>query len=423
MLKYLIEVTQALFIPAVLLGMLLGFQNRFDGKKKGKWIVVIGILTGLAAGIVMAVLKNTTKLIDTGLWNLRIFAFFLSALLVFLVFFWKRLQKATKPVGETVFQVACAGLAGSSVFYAAPDVYLAPFKFPVSEDTSVFSTDYILPLVGYLAGILLAVVTMIAVNRISRKMDTRFGRIGFDVILFLTLGIIAFQYVLSSFSVLLAKRYVTSNKFMFNLAKFGSNNSDLFIYGVLILAAALAVLLWVQSFLAKDHPKNNAQHRKFRAYWRNLRRWAVTIGACCLASVLTLTVAQAIENQEVVLSPIEECEQREDGMYVPLTQVQDGHLHRFAYTTESGTQIRFIVIKKPNSEAYGIGLDACDICGETGYFERDGQVVCKLCDVVMNINTIGFKGGCNPLVIDYSIEDGYIIVPFYTLLEYEKEFR
>ena len=86
-------------------------------------------------------------------------------------------------------------------------------------------------------------------------------------------------------------------------------------------------------------------------------------------------------------------------------------------------QIRFIVIKKPNSSSYGIGLDACDICGETGYYEKDGQVVCNLCDVVMNINTIGFKGGCNPIVIPYAIENGKILVPVDGLVEFEKEFK
>ena len=82
-----------------------------------------------------------------------------------------------------------------------------------------------------------------------------------------------------------------------------------------------------------------------------------------------------------------------------------------------------IVIKKPNSQSYGIGLDACDICGETGYYERDGQVVCKLCDVVMNINTIGFKGGCNPIVVPYSIENSNIILPVTGLIEHENEFK
>ena len=81
------------------------------------------------------------------------------------------------------------------------------------------------------------------------------------------------------------------------------------------------------------------------------------------------------------------------------------------------------LIKKPNSSAYGIGLDACDVCGETGYYEKNGQVVCNLCDVVMNISTIGFKGGCNPIVIPYEVNNGQIIVPISGLLEYEREFK
>ena len=88
-----------------------------------------------------------------------------------------------------------------------------------------------------------------------------------------------------------------------------------------------------------------------------------------------------------------------------------------------GGEIRFIIIKKPNSSSYGVGLDACDICGETGYYQRGTQVICNRCDVVMNINTIGFKGGCNPKVIDYSIQDGYIIVPISTLIEHESDFK
>ena len=90
------------------------------------------------------------------------------------------------------------------------------------------------------------------------------------------------------------------------------------------------------------------------------------------------------------------------------------------YTTQGGVGVRVIVIKKPGANAYGVGLDACDICGTTGYYERDGQVVCSKCDVVMNINTIGFKGGCNPIVIDYEMKDGYILIPLDALAAYEK---
>ena len=41
----------------------------------------------------------------------------------------------------------------------------------------------------------------------------------------------------------------------------------------------------------------------------------------------------------------------------------------------------------------------------------------------MNINTIGFPGGCNPIVIEYSIQDGKIIVPVRELIEHENVFK
>ena len=58
--------------------------------------------------------------------------------------------------------------------------------------------------------------------------------------------------------------------------------------------------------------------------------------------------------------------------------------------------------------AFGVGLDACDVCGATGYYERDGQIVCRLCDVVMNKATIGLPGGCNPIPVEYHVQNGAV---------------
>ena len=52
----------------------------------------------------------------------------------------------------------------------------------------------------------------------------------------------------------------------------------------------------------------------------------------------------------------------------------------------------------------------CDICGASGYYQRGNQVVCILCDVVMNIATIGFAGGCNPVPLKYEIIDGNMVI-------------
>ncbi|KES16250.1 putative membrane protein (DUF2318), partial [Gilliamella apicola SCGC AB-598-B02] len=94
---------------------------------------------------------------------------------------------------------------------------------------------------------------------------------------------------------------------------------------------------------------------------------------------------------------------------IPLDNINDGNLHRYGYQATDGTLVRFIVIKK-SENAYGVGFDACDICGASGYYQRGNQVVCILCDVVMNIATIGFAGGCNPVPLKYEIIDGNMVI-------------
>ena len=197
----------------------------------------------------------------------------------------------------------------------------------------------------------------------------------------------------------------------------------MFTFAIVLACLAVPVVLFVKSRHVNEPYENNAEHRKIKAKWRNIKRWSLTAVVCAVFSFVTLTALRVYANQEIEISPVEDAKVTKDSVIVTFDQVSDGHLHRFGYTTDKGKTVRFIVIKKPNSSAYGIGLDACDICGETGYYEREGQVVCNLCNVVMNINTIGFKGGCNPIVIEYKIQDGNIIVPIAELVKHEDIFK
>ena len=86
--------------------------------------------------------------------------------------------------------------------------------------------------------------------------------------------------------------------------------------------------------------------------------------------------------------------------------------------------MRFLVVKKPIGTAYGLGLDACEICGIAGYYERgEEEIVCRRCDVVMNKNTIGVHGGCNPIPFPYEIRESNIFINVKDLEANEKRFR
>ena len=413
MLQYLINTSQLTIVAAVLTGMLLGYMQRVYSMR-GQKVVLIGAVVGIVLAIVMAWMKNKTKLIDTGYWNIITFSVTLVALLALIVLDAIRRLRNKQSIAAPV---AAAVIVCALLFYALPDVLAYPYTIALSG-FAVFSTDFIYRVIGMILGLILAAVAGTAVYKVCLSLEP--GLTG--VLLKLALIVNSIQQISKVLNLLRAKRIIRGH-FVFQIVRFTSNHSNLFIYAVLIVALVIPVLLWARSFHVNETYENAAQHRKIRAKWRSTRRWSSAVIICFVLVVLNLTAVNAYANRAVELSPTEECELIGDSLYVPFEQVEDGNLHRFAYTTENGVAVRFIVIKKPNSSAYGVGLDACDICGETGYYQRGSQVVCNRCDVVMNINTIGFKGGCNPKVIDYSIEDGFIIVPISTLIEHESDFK
>ncbi|MBR1930589.1 MAG: DUF2318 domain-containing protein [Lachnospiraceae bacterium] len=417
MLTYLIKTTESLILVTVILGLILAYSRNYF-EDKGKRVMLIGTVLGVISSIVMSYMKNATSRIDTSWWNLRIFGLALVAFVLFLVFTIKKVAEKTGKVGAWIQWLALAILDFTAILYTFPDVWAYPYGFLQTGQTIV-STDFLYKFIGYLFGLILMFVFGLAVYQSAKRTDDK----ALSLVLKIALLVNAIRQLSVGLQIMLARRMITSNHTLFTIAKYTSNYSNVFLYGEMVLALILPIVLLIAGMHVNEPYENPAQKRKIIAKWRNTRRWAITVFVTLLLAIMNMTVVKAYDNREVALSPVEDTVVKEGAVYVSFEQVEDGHLHRFAYESESGTQIRFIVIKKPNSSSYGIGLDACDICGETGYYEKDGQVVCKLCDVVMNVNTIGFKGGCNPIVIDYHIENGNIVVPIDTLLQYEVEFK
>ena len=419
MLKYFIAVTEGLIAAAVLLGLLSAFTASAYGTR-GRRSLGVGTLAGTLCAAVMAYLKNKTSLIHTGVWNVRIFTLSLIALALFAIGSVLRKRTGGDRIRDWIDRVSsyCGGvLAFTFTFYALPDVLAVPFTISLNG-ASVFSTFYLVRLLGWILGIALVLATYFAVENTAWRSGGKVLALSLGA----ALGINALSQGAKILQVLVTRRVLRA-RVLFRIARWTSNNSRLFLYGVLLAAIFVPVFLMARSFRVRESYDNPAQHRKIRAKWRDARRWSCAAAACFLLAVLSTTWLKAVSERKVELSPIEESELRGENVCVSLSQVEDGHLHRFAYRTPNGKDVRFIVIQKPNSSSFGVGLDACEICGETGYYERDGQVICSLCDVVMNINTIGFHGGCNPIPIDYRVEDGAIIVPVATLVEHESEFK
>ena len=447
---YFANVVEDLIVTALLVGVVFAYARDSQGRF-GMKVVLGGLAVGVVASVVMAVLKQNTALIATGDWNMGIFIVSLVVALVALVCAVlarvmrkgkrKGADDGAEPTESGASQVmrvivlfAFTLFMALRIFYMVPDVINYPANFGISADNLV-STDFAYRIIGYIAGIVVTVVAGVAVAKAFKALDHRMMGLATGVVI----ALICIVQTVSLCQIFIARRIIKAGtdlyKATFSITTWTSNNTVIFTMLILAVFAALAVYVIVLSLRDAEPYSNPAEHRKNKAKWRNRRRWAICVLVCIVISMLTVTIVKDYANRGPELSPSEECEVHDGNVYVSLDQVADGHLHRFTYVTEAGVDlgngkqtsggvgVRFIVIKKPGSSAYGIGLDACEICGETGYYERDGQVVCKLCDVVMNINTIGFKGGCNPIPVEYSIANGFIVFPTDGLSQYEKTFK
>ncbi len=95
---------------------------------------------------------------------------------------------------------------------------------------------------------------------------------------------------------------------------------------------------------------------------------------------------------------------------IPLTTVEDGKAHFFAYTAGSKT-VTFFVMKATDG-SIRTAFDACIACNHAklGYRREGNLVVCNNCGMGFRPNDIGAAtGGCNPIPVMGTV-DGQMIV-------------
>jgi uncharacterized membrane protein len=403
----LITVIPAAFVFAAVLRL---------GDRQRKKLFIICCAAGSFAALVFSVLRRTTA-INRGMVNTVVLSIALVTGIAFLVCHWLKKSKAVQK--GALYSGAL--LAGALFFYALPPLFLLPSDF-VMAGQSVFSTEFLVNLTGALAGLAIVLFAgyMIfhAGTQTARAHNKDTAEIWFNLCLN---AVFVFNMVNQATNViqfLMARRIIPLNRGMFRVIMLVMNNQRFFIFMEIGIAAILPLVLLLQASFptalssAKDSaepPPNPAVIRKQKAFVRRSRRRNMAAVALLGFSVFALTGLKAWNDRAVVLSPAEPFTLAGEEIVIPVTQIEDGHLHRFAWNALDNTEVRFIVVKKSVS-AWGVGLDACDICGNTGYYERRDGIVCRLCDVVMNKSTIGFKGGCNPVPLAYTVRDGAMVI-------------
>jgi len=397
----------------------------------------IGLAFGFVCAGLRALITNTQRLV--GGWKVGAYGFgaalaILILLIVAFVIFGKAFLKNSEAAGrrktaEVVICILTALLFSSYMYNYLPNVYVYPFKFDTGGE-GFLSTKYLFRLGGYLLGIIVCIIAAVCAYRIARIAAQK----GYEKLLTVAFFALNIMFAVNNFArlmLVLTPRKIINSILLFNFAASSNNNAEWYTYAAFAVVVILAAIIWVRSYTAKEPYATNAEHRKQRALWRKGKRTSIVMLLCLICGILCATLFVKLNTVEIKEAPVEDPQIVKDGsgtdseLRIPLEMVNDGHLHRFGYTTDEGYPARLIVIlKQENTTNFGIGLDACEICGEAGYYENnEGKVVCKKCGVVMNTSTIGLKGGCNPIIIDYDITDTYITIPVEEMVKNQTRFK
>ena len=297
---------------------------------------------------------------------------------------------------------ACA--LALTVFYALPDVILQLTIF-VDSSTPPFTSDMLLRALGFVIGIIAAICLSLMV----RSLRATSNAISFKIAIVLSMIILLIQHVTSLLQIMQGSILLYIDDFSFIVLVWLINNNPLMIMAQISVFLIPAVASLIIGFKTAVVGENAAEIRTKRAFKRKSRKSALAALLAAVTVILTLTAGVSIMNIKPTLTPPEPYELHDGVATINFVQISDGHLHRFQYKAKDGTVMRFIIIKK-NGGAYGVGLDACENCGDAGYYEKDGKIICRKCDVAINLATIGFKGGCNPIPFPYKAGHGKITI-------------
>ncbi len=386
---------------ALIVGITLAYLGKINRPELRK-SVYAALISAFVGSLGVAALLAHTQ------WNQDIFegwvmlaaAFFVVTMIIFMM------RTGRKMKGEIEGKVGL--LAGRNAWFGLfAFVFLMVLREGVEtvlilSAVSLNSTE-LLSFMGTFLGVVAAVVFGVMFVKGSVRINLqKFFRVT-TVILFF----VAAQLVISGLHELSENGVLPSSKT--EMAIIGPIvRNDLFFFITILALAALMVLFEVKRRQPGALPESPAERRK--AIWsaRRERLWMASVYASSFVFIVLVTAEFIYTKSVSALSPATQVTFVNGQLSIPLTQVQDGDLHRFA-AQENGTTVRFWLYQKPDGKIATV-LDACEICGAVGFYRGPNGVVCKNCAAPINPQSVGMPGGCNPVPLKAQVTSDAIII-------------
>ncbi len=373
---------------ALIVGITLAYLTKI-GRAELRKTVYAALGAAFLGSIAVAVVISRTHLnqeVFEG-WVMLIAAFFVVTMVIFMM------KTGRKLKGQIEGKVGL--LAGNDAWFG---LFIFIFLMVLREGVetvlmlagvSLNSTE-LMSFLGTLLGVLVAIAFGVMFVKGSVRINLqKFFRVT-TAILFL----VAAQLVIAGLHELSENGVIPSSRR--EMAIIGPIvRNDLFFFVTIFALAALMVLFEAKRREPVPEGASPAERRKAAWSARRERLWMISVYTFSFVFIAMITAEFVYAKSQSALSPATEVTFVNGQIKIPLSQVADGDLHRFE-AQENGTPIRFWLYQKPDGKIATV-FDACEICGAVGFYKSANGVICKNCSAPINPQSVGNKGGCNPV--------------------------
>ncbi len=398
---------------ALILGIVLGYLRKV-GRQSWNQIVYWALTAAVAGSLVVAAILHRLQMREfsdaSEGWLMLVGAAFVASMVVWM---WRTGQHLKQEIESKV-----SGYSASPSRFGALGLFLFVFLMVFREgaETVLFlaavslRTSDLLNFIGGVIGLSLAIGLGVAFFKGSLKVNLR----KFFSVTTLVLLVVALQLAVAGVHELSEARVLPSGPREMAIVGPIVNNEAFFF---VVIVALCLFLIAAQRFQAGVTPKEQGQalaamsgpeRRKAMAETNRQRFWKTSAMAMGLLIIVLISGEFIYSEVAQAVSPPERLTIANGEVRVPVSTLGTMKLNRYVIHA-GGADVRVLAILD-ESDTVRVGLDACLICGTKGYYQDGSNVICRNCAAAMNIPTIGMPGGCNPIHIDYRVENGTLII-------------
>lgn len=398
---------------ALVVGIVLVYLNR-TGRRALAPYAWMGVGAALGCSFVAAVMLQRWQVNEDGFEGLMMIV---AAMLVVTMIIWmNRIARSLKKEIEQRVE----GYASRTTRAAGIGIGIFVFTMVLREGAELvlilraveLSSAGIEVWIGTGIGILLSILVGLFFFQGTLKISL--GR--FFAVTSTILMVVAFQLGLTGVHELSEAQWIWSSKF--EMATIGPIvRNEVFFFVVILGVAAMAVLRewFAASKPSDDAGLNPAEKRRRDWEFRKQRRWSFAAALLCIAVILMFTTEFVYARTAAAPPAATRLEAVDGRVEIPVSELADPNLHFFTADSK-GTLLRFLVIRKGNGD-FAVALDACEICGWSGYRQEGQNVICRNCGAAIYVPSIGQSGGCNPAGVKARVDAGKISIDLTALAE------